>query len=344
MSPKKRARIALIGVESFRGKELKHVLKGKKFPIEKIEFFDPEVEEEYSKLTEFRGEPRVVMPLDEAAIADYDFVFLASDKKTNREFGNLAVKKKYLAIDLSETFCADKKVPIVVGGINHIAVLKKKPALIANPHSVTIILAHVLNVICEKYHPKKIAAFVLQPASAFEEAGIKELADQSFAVLNSSSVSKKTFKTQIAFNLLSDVAPVDNDGFSSVEKRILSETKRVLNLQDLPLSVAIIQAPVFHTYSIMIHLELEERTDIPTLVDRFKKSPYFKVASPSPSHPVSCLQVTGKDKIYIGQIKKEDSVPDKYWIWTVADNLTRGSALNAYEILESSYPGLFTTI
>jgi aspartate-semialdehyde dehydrogenase len=344
MNPKKKARIALIGVESFRGKELKHVLEGKKFPIEKIEFFDPDVEEEYSKLTEFRGEPCVIMPLDEADIADYDLVFLASDKKTNREFGNLAVKKKYLAIDLSETFCADKKVPIVVGGINNIAVLKKKPALIANPHPVTIILAHVLNVICEKFHPKKIAAFVLQPASAFEEAGIKELADQSFAFLSSSSVSKKPFKTQIAFNLFSDVAPVDDNGFSSVEKRILSETKRVLNLQYLPLSVAIIQAPVFHTYSIMIHLELEERTDIPTLVDRFKKSRYFKVASPSSSHPVSCLKVAGKDKIYIGQIKKEDSVPGKYWVWTVADNLTRGSALNAYEILESSYPGLFTAI
>jgi len=342
MSPQKRARIALIGAESFRGKELKSVLESTNFPIEKIEFFDPDVEEEYSKLTEFRGEPRVVMPLDEADIADYDLVLLASDKKINREYGNLAIKKKFLAIDLSETFNADKKVPIVVGGINHIAVLKKKPALIANPHPVTIILAHVLNVIFEKFHPKTIAAFVLQPASAFEEAGIKELADQSFAVLNSSSVSKKTFKTQVAFNLLSDVAPVDDNGFSSVEKQILSETKRVLDLQDLPLSVAIIQAPVFHTYSIMIHLELEERTDIPALVDLFKKSPYFKVASLLPSHPVSCLQVAGKDKIYIGQIKKEDSVPGKYWVWTVADNLTRGSALNAYEILESSYLSLQT--
>lgn len=340
MSPQKGVRIALIGAESFRGKELKSVLEGKKFPIEKIEFFDPDVEEEYSKLTEFRGEPHVVMPLDEAAIADSDLVFLASDKETNREYGNLAVKKKFLAIDLSETFNADKKVPIVVGGINHITVLKKKPALIANPHPVTIILTHFLNVICEKFHPKKIAAFVLQPASAFEKAGIEELAAQSFAVLNSSSVSKKTFRTQVAFNLLSDIAPVDDDGFSSAEKQILSETKRVLDLQDLPLSVAIIQAPVFHTYAIMIHLELEERTDIPTLVDLFKKSTYFKVASPSPSHPVSCLQVAGKDKIYIGQIKKEDSVPGKYWVWTVADNLTRGSALNAYEILESSYLSL----
>ena len=268
--------------------------------------------------------------------------FLASDKGTNRIYGNLAAKKKFLAIDLSETFNADKKVPIVVGGINHKIVLKKKPALIANPHPVTIILAHVINVICKKFHLKGITAFVLQPASVFEDAGIEELAAQSFAVLNSSSVLKKTFKTQVAFNLISDFAPVDDDGFSSAEKQILVETKRILDLKDLQLSVAIIQAPVFHTYSIMIHLELEEQTDIPTLTDLFKKSPYFKVASPSPSHPVSCLQAAGKDKIYVGQIKKEVSVPGRYWIWTVTDNLTRGSALNAYDILESGYLSLQT--
>jgi len=202
---------------------------------------------------------------------------------------------------------------------------------------VTIVLAHFLKVITKKFRPKNIAAFVLQPASAFENAGIKELADQSFAVLNSSSISKKTFKTQVAFNLFPDISPVDKEGFSSEEKQILSETKRVLDIRNLPLSLAIIQVPVFHTYAIMIHFELDERTDIPSLSELFKKSAYFKVASPSPSNPVSCLQISGKDEIHIGRIKSEEAFPNKYWIWTVTDNLTRGSALNACEILESSH-------
>jgi aspartate-semialdehyde dehydrogenase len=336
MDPQQGIRVALIGTESFRGKEIKKVLEGKKFLLKKIEFFDPDVEQEYSKLTEFRGDPRVVLPLDDAAIADSDLVFLASDKKTNRMYGKLAAEKKFLAIDLNETFKKDKKVPVVVAGVNHNTVLNKKPSLIANPHPVTIVLALFLNVILKKFHPKKIAAFVLQPASAFEDAGIEELAAQSFAVLNSSSASKKTFKKQVAFNLCSDINLVDKEGFSSTEKQILSETKRVLDIRDLPLSLAIIQAPVFHTYAIMIHLELEERSDIPTLSELFKKSTHFKVASPSSTRPVSCLETAGKDKIYIGQIKKDYTFPNKYWVWTVTDNLTRGSALNAYEIMESS--------
>lgn len=325
----------MIGVESFRGKEMKNVLENERFPLERIEFFDPGVEEEYSKLTEFRGEPRVVLPLDDALIADSDIVFLASDEHTNREYGKQAAKNEFLAIDLNETFNLDEKVPLVVAGVNHKTVLKKTPVLIANPHPVTIILTHFLGVVLKKFHPHKITAFVLQPVSAFYEPGIEELASQSFAVLSSSSVSKKTFKTQVAFNLLPDIGPMDENGFSFAEKQILSETRRVLGVRDLPLSLALIQAPVFHTYSIMVHLELEEKTDIPALSGIFKKSVYFTVSPPSPSQPVSSLQVAGKDKIYIGLIKKENTAPDKYWIWMVADNLTRGSALNAFEILEN---------
>jgi len=337
MSPHQGIRIALIGAESFRGKELKNVLEGKKFMLKRIEFFDPEIEEEYSKLTEFRGEPRVVLPLDEDAFADSDLVFLASDEKTNRKYAKLATEKKILAIDLNETFNQNKKVPVVVAGINHGDLLKKKPFLVANPHPVTIVLTHFLNAICKKYHPKEMTAFVLQPASAFEDEGIVELADQSFAVLNSSPVPKKIFKTQVAFNLISDIYPVDKEGFSSKENQIISETKRVLDMPDFPLSLAIIQAPVFHTYAIMLHLELEERTDIPGLSELFKKSAYFKVAPSFPSRPVCCLRSSGENEIYIGRIKREEGFPHKCWIWTVMDNLTRGSALNAYEIMENSH-------
>lgn len=335
MNPQKGIRIVLVGTESFRGKEIKNVLENKRFPLEKIDFFDPDVEAKYSKLTEFRGEPRVVLPVDLAAIASSDLVFLASDKKTDREVGNIAAKNKFLAIDLNKTFNSNAKVPIVVAGVNHKDVLEKRPYLIANPHPVTIILVHFLSVLLQKFQLLKIAAFILQPVSAFYKSGIRELADQSFAVLSSSAVTKNIFKDQVAFNLLSDTGPVDKQGFSSTEKQILSETKRVLGLNDLPLSLAIVQVPVFHTYAIMIHLELEEKTDISTLTDLFKKSAYFKVSSPSTSRSVSSLQVAGKDEIFVGRIKKEATVPNKFWIWTVTDNLTRGSALNAFEILEN---------
>ena len=337
MSQQKRIRVALIGTDTLRGMEMKNVLEEKKFPLERMDFFDPDVKETYSKLTEFQGEPRIVLPLEKEAVMSSDVVFLAADSQTNRSIGYLSTQKKFIAIDLNGTFNKEDNVPLAVAGVNHQAVLQKNPSLIANPHPVTIILSHVLSVIVKKFHLMKAVVFVLQPVSAFGDPGIEELASQSFAVLNSSSITKKTFKTQIAFNLLSHTDSPDRDGFSPLERQILSEIKRVLVIKDLPLSLSLIQTPVFHTYSLMIYLELDKSSSIRDLVNLFEASPSFKVAPPSDYCPISSVHVAGKDKIFVGQIKKETAKPNTFWIWTVADNLTRGSALNAFEIFENFF-------
>jgi aspartate-semialdehyde dehydrogenase len=334
MRETKKPKVALIGTDSLRGKEIKNVLSQKKFPLKDIDFFDVDVEEEYSKLTEFRGEPKVIHHIDKESLSDNDLVFLASDKKVNQAFGILAQKQKFQAIDLSETFNAEGKIPIVVAGVNDEIISKKRPGLIANPHPVTVVLSHLFHVVLKEFGLLKAVSFILQPVSAYEESGIEELADQSYAFLSSSSLSKKVFKEQIAFNFLSHTERADKDGFSSVEKQITSEIKRVLHPRRFLLSLSMIQAPVFHSYSLMSYLELKGKTDIQGLKSLFRKQSFFKLSPPTLSSPVS---VAGEDKICIGQIKKEESFPNSFWIWTVVDNLTRGSALNAFEIAEKIF-------
>ena len=330
----KKPRVVLVGTDTMRGNELKNILSKKSFPLEDIDFFDPDVDEEYSKLTQFRGEPKVIKPLDKDSIQRADLVFLAADKNVNQEFGRLTRKQKMIAIDLSETFNADEKIPIVVSGVNDEIVAREKPALIANPHPVTVILSHLFHAVLGEFGLLKAISFILQPVSAFEKSGIDELADQSYALLSSSTLSKKVFKEQIAFNILSHTEKADRNGFSSVEKQITSEIRRVLSSHDFPFSLSVIQAPVFHTYSIMTYLELERNADIQDLKDIFRKCPFFKFSAPALPSPLS---VSGEEKICIGQIKKELSLPGSFWIWAVADNLTRGSALNAFEIAKKIF-------
>ena len=158
------------------------------------------------------------------------------------------------------------------------------------------------------------------------------MAKQSFALLSSASISKKVFKAQIAFNLLSQIKPIDECGFSEVERQIVKEVQEVLNVEDFPISLSLVQAPVFHGYSMMMYLELEKDTSISAFADEFKKSTQFKFSSPSMSCPVSAVSAAGKDEILVGQLKKDEHISNGYWLWAAADNLTRGSALNVYEI------------
>lgn len=331
---KKDWNIALVGTDSFRGKEMKDVLDRKNFSFNKIEFFDPDVEDEYSKLTDFRGEPRVIQYLDKESLKETDLVFLASDKNVNRKYGKEAFNQKYTAIDLNETFNTDTKVPVVVSGVNDDLIGEQNPSLIANPHPVTIILSHVFRVFEDSLGVNKALAFILQPVSAFEESGIEELADQSFSTLGSTSLNKKIFPAQIAFNVLIQTESLDENGFSSSEKQIKEEVQRVFRKKECPLSLSLVQAPVFHSYSIMTYVELKKETGIKDLEKMFKDSPYFKFLPPKPSSPASSVSVAGKEEVFIGQIKKEEKFPHGFWIWIVADNLTRGSALNALEIAQ----------
>ena len=113
MSPAKsrKPRFALIGPDSLQGKEVLSILAARKFPLACLELFDPEVEEEYSKLGQFRGEAKVVHALTPAALEGLDLVFLAADERTNRRYGVLAADMEYVALDLGGTFNADPKVP-----------------------------------------------------------------------------------------------------------------------------------------------------------------------------------------------------------------------------------------
>lgn len=328
----RRSRLALIGPDSLRGREILSVLRAKKFPLASIEFFDPEVQEEFSKLGQFGDEPKVVHALSPSALEGLDLVFLAGDAATNRTYGRLAAEKDYRAIDLAETFNADPGVPLVVAGVNDGLLRTGRPPLVANPNPATIMLAHLLKALREGFGLGRAVAFVLEPVSAYAEEGIQELADQSFALLGSSAVRKKVFPDQVAFNLLPRTAKPEANGFSPLENRVLGEIRRVLGPAEVPLSLSIVLAPVFHTFSIMTHVELERRAEAADLGACFRKNDIFRLSPAGGRDIVSPVTVAGKDRIFMGRVKRDARDPRGFWIWMVADNLTLGSALNAHGV------------
>ena len=334
MAPSKsrKPRLALVGSDSLKGKEILSVLNAKKFPLSSFEFYDPDVEQEFSKLGQFRNEPKVIHALTPAALEGLDLVFLAADAGTNLRYGRLAAEKDYLAVDLGETFNADAKVPLVVAGVNDAGIRKTKPSLIANPNPATIMLSHLLHSLQTGFGVAKAVAFVLEPVSAYAEEGIQELAEQSYALLGSSAMPKKVFPEQVAFNFLTRTSKPDRNGYSPLENQVQAEVRRVLGPTELPLSLSIILAPVFHTYSIMTHVELEREAGAADLEACFRKDDIFRLPAAGDTGIVSPVKVAGKDRIFVGQVKKDPSIAKGFWVWAVADNLTVGSALNAYGI------------
>jgi aspartate-semialdehyde dehydrogenase len=331
MAAKKRFKLGLVGTDSLRGREIKNILGSKKIASFDLELFDPEVKEEYSKLTEFKKEAKVIHGLAADSIAGKDLVFLASDPEIDRALGRRAKELGVPVIDLVEAFNDDPSVPLIVAGVNDDALPKGAP-IIAGPHPVAVILAHVFHALRRKFGVSKTVTFVLQPASAFDDPGIQELASQSVSLLTGASPKKTVFKEQLAFNILSHSEPLGPDGFGEAERRIVAELRRVLDDPAFPVSLTCIQAPVFHTYSMMIYVELEKDATVEAVESFFSKLPLFKTTSFREACGASSISVSGKDEIFVGPIKQEPGDGRAFWIWIIADNLTRGSALNAFEI------------
>jgi aspartate-semialdehyde dehydrogenase len=342
MTANPKRRFALIGTESLRGKELKSLLNRTNYSLRSMDFFDPDVAEEFSKLTDFRGEPKVIHHLERKLLEGLDVVFLAADPDVNREYGRLAGELDYRAIDLVETFNADPKVPLVVAGINDGAAAVKKAPLVAIPNPAAVFLSLLLHPLRRDFGIAKAVAFVLRPASAFEDEGIRELVDQSCALLSGSTVSRKVFRDQVAFNVLSRTGKPGRDGFSAPEKQVAAEVRRVLGAPTFPFTLSIVQAPVFHTYSLMVYAELGKGADLGRVETLFKADPAFRLAGHEAAGVAAASSVAGKDEIVLGEIKAEPSIPGGFWFWVVADNLTAGSALNALGVAKALGPAFRT--
>lgn len=332
MAAPRKVRLALVGTDSLRAQEIKRVLADQRFPLDSIEFYDPGVKEEFSKLTDFGDEPKVVHRLTDASLEGKDLVFLAADPRTDRRCGQLADKLGFRAVDLSEAFNDRLDVPLIVVGVNDGQLDGTPSRLVANPHPATIILSHIVQPLLAGLGVAKAISLILQPASALGASAVDELASQSVSLLNGTALTTKVFKQQMAFNFLSHTRDSGDSGFDPIERQIVAEIRRVLGRPDFPLSLSVIQASQFHTYAVMSYLELERDTDIRGLEAAFETSAFLKRRASDEPCSVSCISVTGKDEVFIGQIKKEESFPRSFWVWSVADNLTRGSALNAIDI------------
>jgi len=334
MAPTKprKPRLALVGSDTLRGKEILSVLASKKFPLASFELFDPDVEEEYSKLSQFRDEAKVVHGLSPAALEGLDLVFLAADAATNLRYGRLAAEKDYRAVDLAETFNADVKIPLVVAGVNDAGIRKERPPLVANPHPAAIVLAHLLATLRAGFGVARAVSVVLEPASAYAEEGIRELAEQSTAMLGGGTACHRVFPDPLAFNLLARTGRAGRKGSPPLEARIAAEVRRVLGSEEIPTSVSAVLVPVFHTYAIMTHVELARDASAADLKACFKANEVFRIAAPGDDAPISPRAVAGKDRIHLGEIRKDPALPKSFWLWAIADNLTVGSALNAYGI------------
>jgi aspartate-semialdehyde dehydrogenase len=326
-----RPTVAIVGGESLLGKEVRELLEAGKLPASIQSIASSDEGDDARILTREHDEATVMSPLHASDIASAKIVVLAASTDANkRAFEELrSLSPTAAIIDMSgglEDHPATRLRAPMVEPPGHTATGEVQ--VIAHPASIA--LALFLTRLRKAGAISRSVAQVFEPASEFGQAGIGELQKQTVSLLSFKPIPKDLFDAQVSFNMLAAYGSDSPHSLEEIELKIDRHLASLLangGLVPMP-SLRLIQAPVFHGYSISIWVEFESNPGVDA-IERALASEQIDVRKDQ--EPPTNVGVAGQDGIAVGGIVADRNNPRACWFWIVADNL-RLAAENAVEV------------
>jgi len=320
--------VALFDSSTLLGKGVKSHLERRKFPLGSIRLFDTGAIEEGGNLSEFAGEAMLAVRPVLAELDPVDLVFYCGPSGTGDEYLDWPSRGHFTAIDLTLAANRRRGVPVVNAAVNP-ELLHRHRGVLASPHPIAQFLSTLLAPLARRLPVTEAVSLVLQPASEAGEQGLEELYRQTVGVLNFTEVPREQFGRVLAFNLL-PYAPGTTGGIS--EEEIGREVAAILGTRSFPQAVRVLQVPVFHCHSFLCRVRLGAPAETSRIREILAEESSISIRdSPQGATPA---ELAGAEKIVVGEIRPDTSVPHAFWVWGITDNLATGVALNAVRMAE----------
>ena len=341
----KRFKVAIAGATGAVGREMMKVLEEREFPVSELLPLASERSE--GQTLEFRGDEVTVRRLKPDSFAGVDIALFSPGASVSREFAPHAARAGAVVIDNSSAFRMDAEVPLVVPEVNPQTVKQALSGrrIIANPNCSTIQLVVVMKPLHDAAGLQRVIVSTFQSVSGAGQKGIDELETQSRALFSLGEVTPSKFAHRIAFNLLPEIGPANENGYTEEEMKMANESRKILGLPDLAVSATCVRVPIFYCHSEAAHLFFREPLSPSRAREILRKAPGVKVLDDLSQHvyPMPLLGA-GNDDTLVGRIRTDLSGPNGLAFFVVSDNLRKGAATNAVQIAEllaRDYAGAF---
>ncbi len=255
--------------------------------------------------------------------------------EASKKYSPIAASKGCIVIDNSNAFRMDENVPLVVPEVNKDEILKNK-GIIANPNCSTIQAVVALKPLDDKYTIKRIVYSTYQAVSGAGSKGIHDLENGISSYLNKTeSYALEKFPHPIFNNCIPHIDVFLDNGYTKEEEKMINETRKILGNPDLKITATTVRVPVFNSHSESINIEFEKDFDIADVVNTLKNAPGIIIQdNPDTNFYPLSSNISGKNDVFVGRIRRDYSVDSGINIWVVADNIRKGAATNAIQILE----------
>ena len=324
----KKYNVAIVGATGLVGQTFLKVLKERNFPVEKLYLYASA--RSAGKTVNFVGKDYTVIELkDENIKDDIDVALFSAGGSMSKEYAPKFKAKGAIVIDNSSAWRMEKDIPLVVPEANPEA-LDGHNGIIANPNCSTIQVMPVLKVLADKYGLKRVIYSTYQAVAGSGQKGIDDLE------ANLKGEPSKNYPHQIAFNLLPHIDSFLDNGYTKEEMKMVEETRKILGLPDLKVTATCVRVPVKMGHAVSVNVELEKSFDLKDVFKAFEekegvvvKDDVSKNVYPMP------IEAEDTDEVYVGRIRRDESVENGLNLWVVADNIRKGAATNTIQIAET---------
>ena len=332
MKKKSTYSVAVVGATGVVGTEMLRVLEERKFPVERI--LPLASSRSAGGEVSFAGEGLLVKLLTKESFEGIDLALFSAGSEISREYAPIAVQAGAVVIDNSSAWRMEKDVPLVVPEVNPGDIAKHR-GIIANPNCSTIQMVVALKPLHDQVRITRIVVSTYQSVSGTGKEAMDELEEQCRQVFSFGEVKPTVYPYQIAFNCLPHIDEFLPSGYTKEEMKLVHETQKIMGDDSIRITATTVRVPVFVGHSESINIETVKELPVTEARAILSMAPGVQLYD-DPSHGLYPLpiDVAGTDAVYVGRIRKDESIPHGLNLWVVADNLRKGAALNAIQIAE----------
>jgi len=332
MKAKQSYAVAVVGATGAVGAEMIEILEERKFPVGVLQPLASY--RSAGGRVRFHDQELVVRELTKDSFEGVDIALFSAGADISREFAPIAAKAGAVVIDNSSAWRMGKDVPLVVPEVNPADIAKHK-GIIANPNCSTVQMVIALKPLHDRARIRRIVVTTFQSVSGTGKEAMDELLEQSQDLLSFKEPVPNVYPYQIAFNCLPHIDDFLPSGYTKEEMKLLNETRKIMGDDSIRVTATTVRVPVYVGHSESVNIETEKKLTANEARAILSEAPGVLLYD-DPVHKVypMPIDVAGKDEVFVGRIREDESIPNGLNLWIVADNLRKGAALNAIQIAE----------
>ena len=320
-------KVAVVGATGLVGTKMLQVLAERNFPV--TELFPVASERSIGKEIEFKGKKYKVVSMTDAIAAKPDVALFSAGGGTSLEWAPKFAEAGITVIDNSSAWRMDASKKLIVPEINADA-LTKDDKIIANPNCSTIQMVLTLAPLHVRYKLKRIVVSTYQSVTGTGKDAVQQMMDERKGING-----PKVYPHPIDMNALPHIDSFLDNGYTKEEMKMVNETRKIMNDDTIGVTSTTVRIPSIGGHSEAVNAEFYEDFNISEVRSVLASTPGI-IVQDDPKNNIYPMPILskGRDEVFVGRIRRDDSQPNTLNLWIVADNLRKGAATNAVQIAE----------